>query len=263
MRGMRITACAVSHPGTCRERNEDAFYLNGAVPYFDKPSMYRGSTAKPIVAGVFDGMGGISAGDRASYLATEAARAAQERYTDGDVRELLLDICRDANAAVCEDMQATGQRMGATASMLCFANDRAVVCNVGDSPIFLFRSSRLTELSHAHTERETFVEVYGEEAIPPGKKFKLTQHIGIFPEEMEIEPHVTVKKLRIGDRFLICSDGLTDMVSRAEIAAVLCLGLSASRTAGRLIRRALEAGGKDNVTVVCADVKHPLSLFEW
>jgi len=257
---MKICASVMSHPGKCRENNEDNFCLQGMVRKPNapvKPIRYRGKTHHPILMGVFDGMGGMQDGDRASGIVAEVASDAIVALKDNrQIEQILVKICKNANQRICEEMtQVTHSRMGSTASMLCFFEDFCFVCNVGDSPVFLLRNDRLNEISHEHTEKENYIRIHGADAVSARRKFKLTQYIGIFPGEMEIEPHFDGCRGKVGDRFLICSDGLTDMVPRDQIRQILQRRLSPAATVKLLIDQALANGGKDNVTVLCIDVK--------
>ena len=89
---------------------------------------------------------------------------------------------------------------------------------------------------------------------PAGKKFRLTQNIGMFPEEITIEPYCAEGDLNIGDIYLICSDGITDMVPPAKMMEILLANKTTEAIAQSLEEEALAAGGKDNATVVCIRV---------
>ena len=255
---MRINASLFSHPGLVREKNEDNFLFFGTLlESLTEPIHLKGDTLldHPVVFGVFDGMGGISAGEIASQIAASTSKTVFSLTSgnDANYEEVLLDICNKSNDAICAEMNNTvKKRMGSTASMLCFFQDEFVLCNIGDSPIFILRNSRLIEISKEHTEKENYEKVYG--TSNEHRKFKLTQHLGIFPEEMIIEPNIAPGQAKENDRFLICSDGLTDMVSLKEIETLLCEGLPATETANRLQQKALNYGGKDNITIVCIDI---------
>ena len=143
-------------------------------------------------------------------------------YDPDEIDSTLLRICKSANEVVCNEMlNVIKGRMGTTASMLCFFEEHYHLCNIGDSPIFLFRDNKLSEISYEHTEKENYILIYGEENVPKDKKFRLTQHIGIFPEELQIEPYLSCDEIKKGDRFVICSDGLTDMLTDEQIERVL------------------------------------------
>ena len=167
--------------------------------------------------------------------------------------ELLSRICYLANDAICREKAQNGKKeMGSTASMLLFHDDEFCLCNIGDSPIFIYRYGRLVEISYEHTDKENVEALSGQ--AEENKKYKLTQHLGIDAEEMIIEPNVVPGQLKVGDRLLICSDGLKDMIGEGLIAAILKEDLPTAKTAEKLMNSALDAGGRDNVTLICIDV---------
>lgn len=257
---MKISASVISHPGNCREKNEDNFCFNGKNLSADstiRPLKYRGKTSSTVLMGIFDGMGGIKAGERASYIASKTACTAISNIEDiMDLNFFMVDICKQANIQTCEEMlNVLKQRMGSTASMLCFRDSQYFLCNIGDSPIFIYRDGELVPIFHEHTEKENYLKIHGINAVLPKKKFKLTQNIGIFPEEMEIEPFTSSSEIRSKDRFLITSDGLTDMVDESEIRNILSQHMSPAKTVKKLLQKALDNGGKDNTTIICIDIK--------
>ncbi len=257
---MKICASAASHPGRCREKNEDNFCFNGEKLFGNATSKMLKLSAyadTPILMGVFDGMGGMAAGEVASGVAADVACSTLPSLAQRfDLDTALSDICKRANVIACNLMRGMiRQRIGTTAAMLCFLEDRYHLCNIGDSPIYLFRGGRLIPIFREHTEKENYLRIHGAEAVLPKKKFKLTQHIGIFPEEMEIEPFAFSGELKKKDRFLIASDGLTDMVDEGKIAEILWKQASPAKTTELLLRQALDNGGKDNITIICIDIK--------
>lgn len=253
---IRVCAAVVSDKGKLREKNEDNFCLNGKV--IDNVNTFQSFSfnrilfgKKTMFAGVFDGMGGISAGEVASSIA--ALTAAELSDVKNDLPDNLLeDICCISNKKMCNEMIKRKARIGSTAAMLLVSKDNYYLCNIGDSPIFLLRDGVFKKISIDHNEKEVYERIHGAEA--PQKKYKLTQHLGIFESEMIIEPFHKTDSLHIGDCFLICSDGLTDMVNEIEIAEILKNDKSAEETASELVGVALDNGGKDNITVLVINV---------
>ena len=256
---MKIRAGGISHPGKCREKNEDNFCFNGKTLTAEgtaRPLRFRAAADKPTFFGVFDGMGGIQAGEKASAIAVETAQTAmQDLSSDTDYETFLIDICRTANRLTCDEMtHVLKQRMGTTASMLLFAKEQYWLCNIGDSPVYLFRDDTLQPIFCEHTEKQNYLRLHGVDAPLPKRKFRLTQHIGIFHDELEIEPYVATDRIQPKDRFLITSDGLTDMVTEEAIAETLKKRKSPAKTVKLLMQQALDNGGKDNITIICIDV---------
>lgn len=257
---MKIRASVISHPGNCREKNEDNFCFNGkqlSGSSTVRPIRYRGKTSSTVLMGIFDGMGGIKAGERASYIVSDTACTAISDIEDTtDLNAFMIAICKRANEVTCDEMlNVIKQRIGSTASMLCFRDSQYYLCNIGDSPIFIYRDNELIPIFHEHTEKENYLKIHGVNAVLPKKKFKLTQNIGIFPEEMEIEPYSFSDEVKCNDRFLITSDGLTDMVNEIEIKEVLGQHMSPAKTVKILLQKSLDNGGKDNTTIICIDIK--------
>ena len=134
---------------------------------------------------------------------------------------------------------------------------------MGDSPIFRLRDGKLESIYEEHTEKGMFERMYGKEKTE-GRKFHLTQHIGIFPEEMLIDPYIGMYEIRDKDMYLICSDGLTDMVEEHQICDILAEEETVESIVERLKETALEKGGRDNITIiivrVAANKRNP---FAW
>lgn len=263
---MKITAAGISHTGLIREKNEDNLYFfdrfleedhEGTESVFE----YSGTTGdKPLLFGVFDGMGGYAKGERASFLTAQlAGRYAkicrnQPSGTDMEViGDCLRDLCYEANRLVCREMEENREKMGTTASMLCFSGKEAALCNIGDSPVFLLRDGVLEEISEEHTQRAMYEKLLGKEHVGT-RKFPLTQCIGIPEREMRIRPYLSIDEVRSGDRFLICSDGLTDMVDTEDIRELLLGDLSRKALLEKLVEEALDQGGRDNITILLIDL---------
>lgn len=251
---MRLKAAAISDRGAIRAKNEDNLIVDGSILpeiHNEREELLRElSTAQRSLFGVFDGMGGFSSGETASRLTAETAKKLwEERGQDTPPEQLTEEICAEANRNLCEEMvRRSNALMGSTAAMLLFGDDAFHLCNVGDSPIFRLRGGVLEQLSYEHTERETYEAVTGKKA-EPGRKFGLTQNIGMSEDEISLSPYHLTGELKVGDTFLICSDGVTDMLQPEEIAELL--GLPDETAAVRkIVDRSLEAGGRDNITAI-------------
>lgn len=254
---MYLEAVALSDVGRVRQNNEDNYYIQGKVrqnlAQQRAEESYQGKAAQSLFA-VADGMGGESDGEIASLVAVQSLR----KCSLEDVCEEALASVEEANEMICNEiMRKGGKRMGSTLTALYVDEDTAVVCNIGDSRAYLMRRGELTQISEDHTIVQQMVNMgvlTKEEARTHKKRHMLSQNIGIFPDEMLIEPAFSDDiELENGDIFLLCSDGLTDMVEDAEIAAIMSSG-SVYEQAHRLVQSALEHGGRDNVTVVLVRV---------
>lgn len=230
-----------SHIGNLRSVNQDNFIC--VSKYIDSENnktvdMISGSIHSSMnpVFGVFDGMGGEECGEVASYIA--AKRIAGYSF-DGNPEQNLFEYCKVANAEICsytDEHSLTS--MGTTAAILLFAKKKIYLCNIGDSKIFRLSQGELNQISYDHIS----VSAYGTK--PP-----LTQNLGIKETELIISPYIAHGDYQDHDIYLICSDGLSDMVDMVEIKEIL-MTREKKNAAQVLLQKALEHGGKDNITIL-------------
>lgn len=256
---MRIRYAAATHQGRVRGNNEDNFYVQGEYRRdVNVNTMELSGRARPqaFLAAVCDGMGGEEAGETASLMAVESLRP----HTLGELPDAAFQDIAEANGRICGLMtENSGRRSGSTLAALYVDGGEARAVNVGDSRVYLYREGRLRQLSHDHSRAQSLIDS-GILTPDQAKAFKdrhvLTQHLGIFPEEMTLEPWTAPPEaLTRGDIYLLCSDGLTDMLWDQEIAAILASHRDPARLAAALVEGALASGGVDNVTVVVLRVR--------
>lgn len=245
-----------SHRGKCRGSNQDNFICQDSFMTEDGPPPEFPVTGcitpdRPGVLGVFDGLGGEERGETAALL---AAQCAAQMTLGADPVEDLLALCARANASICAFAGEHGVRaMGTTAALLAFTPGEIALCNIGDSKVFRFAHRRLEQLSVDHYA-----------AVPARAKPPLSQSLGIPPSELVIAPYVARGSYHHGDLYLLCSDGLTDMVEPGCIAAVLS-GRPLERAAKTLLAVALNQGGRDNITIILCRVEREAGspLLRW
>jgi len=234
--GLRYAA--KSDVGLVRQGNEDSGYVG------------------PRLLLVADGMGGHAAGELASSLAiATVADLDVHPPTNADVLTSLAEAIDNVGDAISEliadDPDLTG--MGTTITGLYWLGGRIAVVHVGDSRAYLFRDNELIQLTHDHTYVQTLVDsgrITEEEAsVHPRRSLLMRALDGMNP----VEADLSVREARSGDRFLLCSDGLSGVVRDTEIADLLSTG-EPTGVVTRLVDLALERGAPDNVTVVVADV---------
>lgn len=253
---LRLTYAIQTHPGKIRESNEDNFYWNGRIRA-DVDQKQDGAEGRenifstPVLAAVCDGMGGEARGELASLIAVKNLRACPFSEAQSTARASI----QRANAEICDEIEKNdGRRMGSTLAALYIEKDRAVCCNVGDSRVYQLRKDVLTQLSVDHNRVQQLISlgaITPEEARTHKSRHVLTQHLGIFEDEMILSPAFSEEiVLEPGDIYLLCSDGLTDMLTDEEIREILCSIFSAERQTELLVEKALERGGRDNVTVI-------------
>lgn len=246
-----ISYWCMSHIGYRRGCNQDNFvcagsYLrpNGAV---ELPLQGSVLAADAPLFGVFDGMGGEALGEVAALLAAKSAAALT---LEEDPATALRRFCQTANEEIVDYAQYHAVRsMGTTAAMVWFTSAGAALCNIGDSKIFRFSHGTLEQLSQDHLA-----------VAPYGVKPPLLQSLGTPPSEMSIEPYVASRSCHGGEQYLLCSDGLTDLVPFAQIESILAC--KPIEEAGQwLLHRALSNGGRDNITILlCAIHRAPGAL---
>ncbi len=206
---------------------------------------------------VADGMGGEGRGEAASRLAIETVRAvfSSEPTADG-----LLKAVLRANAEVVEhaasgpEWEGMGTTIAAVAVVSGEPDQQLAVVNVGDSRVYLLRETRLERLSSDHSKVADLVragETSEAEAFSHPERHVLTQALGAGPD---IEPYLAVATPMVGDRLLLCSDGLFNELTEARIIEVLATVTDPNAAAIELVARAKRQGGSDNITVLVLDV---------
>lgn len=249
---MKIAAAYVCAQGNVRTRNQDNLYFRGkvlALRHSNAQSRlsWDTSTKKAVCMGVFDGMGGEQYGETASLLAAETLKARMREDKSGKIPgEILSAVCHLANQMIYQKtLELKADRIGSTAAVIYMQYDRIWCCNVGDSRIYRLRGGSFEQISCDHT------------ALHPqtGQKRGLTQHLGMNPQKDMLLPYIVDGRMEEGDFYLLCSDGLTDMVPPEEIKSIMRQNTSVRKCSRALLKCALENGGRDNVTAVVFRVK--------
>lgn len=242
--------------GALRQTNQDNLFVNGMwrEDINNHEVISFSDVSEEGIYAVCDGMGGESFGEEASLLAVRSLESVlpQDFYARGT--EYLLGMNQD----ICHLMRQRRARIGSTFVALTVSEERARVINIGDSRAYLLRAGRLTKLSQDHTQTQRLVDMgllAQEQAATHQDRHKLTQHLGIFPEEMIIEPYVhDLTSLCRGDLFLLCSDGLTDVLSDNDIVRIIQGNTRLKDRTDCLYLSAMQQGGKDNITVLMVQV---------
>lgn len=247
---------ACSHTGHVRKENEDSFLLNGLV---NKTSFRRAREPGHHpwrIAGVFDGMGGGERGREASGIAARELQklwAAQPEPDPGKIDILVRQSFRQANNRILSLPTQSGV-CGTTGTVFCTDGTHYKLYHLGDSRAYLLRDGALLQLTRDQTLAQMKLELglYAE-ASPQAivDSHKLTEYIGrdwtgenLIPIESDWLAALP------GDRFLLCSDGLYDMVSREGIQNLLQTAADPKEAAHALVDEALRQGGADNITCV-------------
>jgi len=267
LNSIKFSAAVCSNKGKIRNNNEDNFYFNGKhlnSENRDLDNFFEEKTSSnSLIYGVFDGMGGEALGEEASLITAETVKKHHKTIRDKELADYKSEIIKaidEANEKICDKMLEFGEkRIGTTFASVVIDNDKASIFNIGDSRVYLFRDNKLTQISIDDTTAQRLINmgvISKEEAKTHADRHKLTQHLGIFSEEMIIEPHISENVLvKKGDVFLICSDGLTDMVNDSQIRTILSKSKNSSMAAKKLVETALNNGGKDNVTAMVVEAE--------
>jgi serine/threonine protein phosphatase PrpC len=225
-----------THVGHVREKNEDSMGRCGNLF---------------VVA---DGMGGHNAGEIASALAVE--RILQVGNDGGLFSDKLREKLTEANSALLELARENEDcnGMGTTVAVLYIERENAHIAHIGDSRIYLWREEQLTQLTRDHSLVEELVQnggITSEQAKTHPQRHILTRALGS-DDLLEIE--VTQLPINSGDRYLLCTDGLSGPLSDDEIAQVLTAEKEPQTVAERLVELANDKGGPDNITVIVVEV---------
>ena len=246
----RVKFVARSEIGHARENNEDKFD-------FYEPDEEPLLAARGSVYLVCDGMGGHNAGQIASELAAKQFLHAYY-HLGGTAQEAARHAILQAHHYIAEMASKIPSRygMGTTLTALILKQDEGILAHVGDSRCYRLREGVFEQLSRDHTLVARLVEqgiITPEQARYHPQRNVIRQAVGVADPSEPLEPDIETFALQAGDLYLLCSDGLTDMVDDAEIEAIL-RDEPPTRAAWRLVDRALANGGRDNITVVLVRV---------
>ncbi|WP_408646701.1 Stp1/IreP family PP2C-type Ser/Thr phosphatase [Streptomyces carminius] len=235
---LALRFAAGSHKGMIREGNEDSGY------------------AGPRLLAVADGMGGQAAGEVASSEVISILVQLDDDVPGSDLLTSLGTAVQRANeqlrVMVEEDSQLEG--MGTTLTALLWTGRRLGLVHVGDSRAYLLRDGRLSQITQDHTWVQRLVDegrITEEEATTHPQRSLLMRALG---SGDRVEPDLSIREVRAGDRYLLCSDGLSGVVSHQTMEETLAGYQGPQETVQELIQLALRGGGPDNITCIVADV---------
>jgi protein phosphatase len=222
----------------------------GLVRGNNEDSVYAG----PRLLAIADGMGGHAAGEVASKIVIGTVESLDEDRPIADLIGTLRDTVADATAALAHavDENPGLEGMGTTLTAIRFAGSRIALVHVGDSRAYLLRGGQLSQITHDDTYVQSLVDsgkLTADEASHHPRKSVILRALN----GTEVDPDISIREARKGDRYLLCSDGLSDVVTATTLLETLAAG-TPQGCADRLIELALRGGGPDNVTCIVADV---------
>ena len=246
----RIQVAGISHIGKTRSNNEDNYYLNGVYLPSDNEGSekvyYRRSVSYSkdnyCFYAVFDGMGGGDYGEIASFRCCETTEkffSDIKSISHEDNSQMLSKLSSRLSESVLNEKQKLGVvEMGSTMVSVLFGAGKMWMCNVGDSRCYWYKhhDGVLYQISHDHV-------------TDMNNKAALTQYLGVDPDNVLLTPTIKCIDPLQGDKILLCSDGLTDMVNEKEILNYL-KSKKIKHNVESLLQAALSNGGKDNTTLV-------------
>ncbi|MDX6198983.1 MAG: family protein phosphatase [Actinomycetota bacterium] len=234
---LTLRFAARSHTGLLRDGNEDSVY------------------AGPRLLAVADGMGGHAAGEVASAVAIAAIAPLDEDAPGPDLLDALRNAAASANTRLHDMVEgdAALDGMGTTLTAILWGGSRLGLLHIGDSRCYLLRSGELTQITHDHTLVQTLVDagrISEEEAEAHPQRNVITK---VLDGRDDLEPDLSVREVRAGDRYLLCSDGLTGPVASPDTLRDALSGVDPQQAVDQLVQLALRGGGPDNITVIVAD----------
>ncbi|HEX8767658.1 MAG TPA: PP2C family serine/threonine-protein phosphatase [Jatrophihabitans sp.] len=222
----------------------------GLVRGNNEDSVYAG----PRLLAIADGMGGHAAGEVASKIVIGTMESLDEDRPVADLIGTLRDAVTDATSALAHAVKENPslEGMGTTLTAIRFAGSRIALVHVGDSRAYLLRGGQLSQITHDDTYVQSLVDsgkLTADEATHHPRKSVILRALN----GSEVDPDISIREARKGDRYLLCSDGLSDVVTATTLLETLASG-TPQTCADRLIELALRGGGPDNITCIVADV---------
>jgi serine/threonine protein phosphatase PrpC len=223
----------------------------GLIRSGNQDSVYAG----PRLLAVADGMGGMAAGDVASNIVIGTMAPLDEDAPGGALLDSLRGVVETANQQLRDTVDANPamEGMGTTLTAMLFSSARIGMVHIGDSRAYMLRDGEFNQI----TKDDTYVQMLIDEGrITPEEADSHPQRHLLYRalDGRDAEPEYSVREARPGDRYLLCSDGLSGVVSADTIAATMREYVDANQCAERLVQLALRGGGPDNITVIVADV---------
>ncbi len=242
--------------GYGRENNEDNFCFNKKhLPEQNNgiktPLEYSSSTENNQLFAVFDGLGGEAHGEKAAFIASEVFLNEYEKLDKLVVpgTEMLESMCNKAHTTIISELNGNNVRSaGSTVAALYLLGEEVVICNVGDSRVYRIRDNEMALVSKDHTD-ERILASMGIDKAPV-----LLQYLGNGDIGKETEPFISKGKLKSGDIFILCTDGVSDVLEAYEIMQASTDG-DAYAAAAEIIGRVEAAKGSDNATVMVIKIK--------
>jgi len=257
--GTVVTVFARTDIGKVRTNNEDAFVVSdlmGSAPILATLCPVTVEVKdRGLLLAVSDGMGGPEAGEVASALVLQALRLGMSTVTATGAEVALRSSVEWANERVWNKARETGRDgMGATLTAVLLHAGCAYIAEIGDSRAYVLRGQRLVQL----TRDQSYVQRLLDAGVLTRQQAETFEHRNVILQAMGLKPTVVVAlnrlALRRHDRYLLCSDGLSEKVKDEEMQGVVLASATLQSACSKLVEMALDRGGEDNVTAILAEV---------
>lgn len=242
--------------GCAKNENEDNFYFDNLIIPIEKNDFNATidcveDLSKARAYAIFDGMGGESNARQASFIAAETFSNCYNGCNQyiPNPKQFFLDYCNAADLAIEEMAQEKRlSASGSTFAGLIFSNTEVASCNVGDSKIFRIYDEKIVQLSVEHTDREVLKK------IGIKKKPTLLQYLGMKKQGVEIEPFISKGSIKGDNYFVLCSDGVSDVVSPSNIFKYIKEYSTPKRVVEAVLEEVKKMNGMDNSTVIVVKI---------
>lgn len=256
----QINAAVRSGCGLVRINNEDAFYFNGcfrALEQMDQPAVFNECLdLENSVFAVCDGVGGHAHGELAAFMAVKRLADYQEQLAIDDFATWTATWIQNVN----HEIQVGADGGGCTLALLAVTGNCVRVAHLGDSRVYRWHDGELIRLTRDHSKVQMLMDaglLTEEQAHVHPQRHMITRYLGMDESENGICLATLERPFPIigRDRYLLCSDGVTDMIGEAEIRNIFADNASVDDTAEMIYQAALNAGGKDNITLIVLELR--------
>lgn len=256
---VRIKFAARSEIGNVRKNNEDNLFCNGLIMNEhdrEKPFFINEMCEAPCIFAVFDGMGGHDCGELASLTAAESLCEHAERINHGTFEDV-NQFAHDVNKKLLSLIREQNIHTGTTLALISSGTKSFTVYNLGDSRVYVLKGDTVIKVTDDHTVTAEKVRaglITPKQALNDRYRNVLTRCLGV-NDSFSVSPDFCgVFSFEECRRAMICSDGLTDMLTHKEIAEIMKTGENVSEIVNALVNLALDKGGHDNVTCIVIEV---------
>lgn len=255
-RKFTVYSAVMNNKGRVRKNNEDNFYLNGTVMQREKMDQGAFITCickEPVqLYAVCDGMGGNENGEDASFGAVSSLLAENKEKTKSYDKKKFTSTLQNYSDSLYRNSRRKGYKSGTTIVAASIQNEKLLLVNVGDSRIYRFRGNQLKQMTVDHSRVQKLISlgmITPEEARTHPERHVITQYLGM-NADIRLSPYYVSETVQKNDIYLLCSDGLTDMVTDQQLESILTEQSNPKELVQTLVKTALHNGGRDNVTAM-------------